>query len=76
MKTKIGVAAGHLMFSLKDGSNISCDCIGDPFASQIASMQDDMDRLVSTLRNARNILQDGGYVYVKDIDKLLADLGL
>ena len=50
--------------------------IGDPYASQIASMQDDMDRLVSALRNARNILQDGGYVYAKDIDKLLADLGL
>jgi UDP:flavonoid glycosyltransferase YjiC (YdhE family) len=29
------------------------------------------ERLESMLRNARNILADGGYVYVKEIDKYL-----
>jgi hypothetical protein len=38
--------------------------------------QDDYDRAISCLRNARNILEDGGYLYVKDIDKLLAELGV
>jgi hypothetical protein len=33
----------------------------------------DVDRLLSCLKNARNILQDGGYLYVKEIDKLLSE---
>jgi hypothetical protein len=74
MKTRIGVVTGHLMFRLKDGSSLSCECIGEPYASQVASMQDDIDRLISCLKNARNILEDGKYLYVKEIDKLLSEL--
>ncbi len=73
---KIGIAAGHLMFRMGEGSSLSCDCIGEPFSSQIASIQDDYDRIVSCLRNARNILADGKYLYVKDIDRLLSELGI
>ena len=76
MVPKIGVAAGHLMFRLRDGSIISCECIGEPYASKIAALQDDTDRLISCLRNARGIMQDRGYLYVKEIDKLLSEFGV
>ena len=73
--SKIEVAAGHLMFKLPNGSNISCDCIGEPYASQVASMQNETDRLVSCLKNARNILESEGYFYAKEINALLCELG-
>lgn len=62
------------MFELPDGSNISCECIGEPYASQIASLQIESDRLVSCLKNARNILESEGYFYAKEINKLLIEL--
>ena len=68
---KIGVAAGHLMFKLRDGSSICCNCIGEPYASEIAG---EHERLLACLRNARNLLADGGYHYVKEIDRVLANL--
>jgi hypothetical protein len=38
--------------------------------------QQTIARLVSCLKNARNILGSEGYFYAKEIDKLLAELGL
>jgi hypothetical protein len=34
---KAGVAGGQLMFTLADGSSISCPCVGEPYAGQIAA---------------------------------------
>lgn len=34
---RAGVAGGRLMLELSDGSNISVDCLGEPYASQIAA---------------------------------------
>lgn len=32
------VVNGHLFFKMPDGSTISCECIGEPYASQIVDM--------------------------------------
>jgi DNA-binding transcriptional regulator YiaG len=32
------VVAGNLFFKMPDGSTISCECIGDPYASQIVEI--------------------------------------
>ena len=65
------VVDGHLFFKMRDGSTVSCDCIGGPFASQIAAESDRAQRIESALKNCRNILRDGGHVYAKEIDKIL-----
>lgn len=32
------VVCGKLFFRLEDGSSINCECIGEPYASQIVAM--------------------------------------
>jgi hypothetical protein len=32
------VVDGHLFFQMLDGSSISCECIGEPYALQIVAM--------------------------------------
>lgn len=32
------VVDGHLFFRMNDGSAISCNCIGEPYASQIVAL--------------------------------------
>ena len=68
--SKIGpkVISGTLFFTLLDGSTITCECIGEPYASEITAT---FALLRSTLMNARNILKDGGFIYTKEIDKVL-----
>lgn len=34
---RAGVTGGRLMLELSDGSSIRCECIGQPFAGQIAA---------------------------------------
>ncbi len=47
---KAGVAHGQLMFTLADGSSISCPCIGEPYASQIAAE-------IEMMRGALNVVK-------------------
>ncbi len=68
MKTGPHVVDGKLFFNLLDGSSLNCECIVEPYASQVV---DTYALLHSTLMNARNILKDSGYFYVKEIDKVL-----
>jgi hypothetical protein len=35
------VIQGKLFFKMPDGSSISCECIGEPYASQIVEMWED-----------------------------------
>ena len=65
------LCAGKIMHEMLDGSTISCECIGEPYSSQIVDQQ---ERLLSVLQNARNILRDGGYLYARDIDQTLREL--
>lgn len=62
------VVQGRLFYKLLDGSILSCECIADPYASQIVETH---AVLRSALMNARNILKDGGFFYAKEIDKVL-----
>jgi hypothetical protein len=73
--SKIAVCSGHLFFA--HGQTVTCcECIGEPFASEISkSINDDFDRLVSCLKNARNILEADGYFYAKEINRTLAAIG-
>ena len=40
-------------------------------SAEIKRLHEQRDRAISMLRNARNILESGGYVYVREIDRFL-----
>ena len=47
---RAGVIGGKLFFKLADGSSISCECIANPYATQIA---DEIERLQSEVEKLR-----------------------
>jgi hypothetical protein len=52
---RAGVSGGQLMFTLADGTSISCPCVGEPYASQISA---EIDRLRTELAAARDALRN------------------
>ncbi len=65
------VVDGKLFFTLLDGSVVSCECIGEPHATDICETY---GKFLSALKNARNILKDEGFVYADEIEKLLMEV--
>lgn len=52
------VVDGHLFFKMPDGSTILCECIGEPYASQIVEMWQYTDEPYIPTENTVRILME------------------
>jgi len=64
---------GTLFYKLNDRSSLSCECIGHPYSQEIVDLWEYHQRALSMLKNACNVLEDGGCLIAKDIRQFLAD---
>jgi hypothetical protein len=64
---------GMLFYKLNSRSSLSCECIGNPYSQEIVELWEFHQRALSMLKNAHNILEDGSFLYAKDIRKFLAE---